>query len=149
MSAAQLEEQESCRPWSCVLSNCKWCAAELASVLTGIFNWYVNQCKAPACFKSATIIPEPNKPKVSCLNDYRPVALTVAVMKAFERTVCKHRSSAVLDPNLFAYRVKTCGWSLLCRLHSILQNVETPATCAWLLFINCRTAFHTMISTRL
>ena len=61
----------------------KACAPELAEVFTDIFNLSLSQSVVPNSFKRATIIPVPKKPSVSCLNDYRPVALTSVVMKCF------------------------------------------------------------------
>ena len=54
----------------------KTCAAELAGVFTDIFNLSLIQRKVPSCFKQSIVIPIPKKNTVSCLNDYRPVALT-------------------------------------------------------------------------
>ncbi|KAL6101469.1 uncharacterized protein ACO6RY_16707 [Pungitius sinensis] len=49
------------------------------------------------CFKASTIIPVPKKPRITGLNDYRPVALTSAVMKSFELLVLSHLKS-LTDP---------------------------------------------------
>ncbi len=56
----------------------------------------------PTSFKKSIIIPVPKNNKPSCLNDYRPVALTSIVMKVFERLVKSHISSSIpvtLDPS--------------------------------------------------
>ena len=45
--------------------------------------------------------PVPKKGKVTCLNDYRPVALTSVAMKCFERLVMAHINTIMpktLDP---------------------------------------------------
>ncbi len=65
----------------------KDCAAQLTDVLTDIFNTSLSQAVVPTCLKSTTIIPVPKKSPVSCLNDYRPIALTPIMMKCFERLV--------------------------------------------------------------
>ncbi len=65
----------------------KNCAAQLTDVLTDIFNTSLSQAVVPTCLKSTTIIPVPKKSPVSCLNDYRPIALTSITMKCFERLV--------------------------------------------------------------
>ncbi|KAK3507224.1 hypothetical protein QTP70_011003 [Hemibagrus guttatus] len=62
----------------------KVCTDQLAPIFTQIFNRSLVQCEVPHCFKCSTIIPVPKKPKISGLNDYRPVALTSVVMKSFE-----------------------------------------------------------------
>ena len=46
-----------------------------------------------------TIIPVPKNTKVTCLNDYRPVALTSVIMKCFERLV-KSFICSLLPPSL-------------------------------------------------
>ena len=54
-----------------------------------------------------TILPVPKEAKVTCLNDYCPVALTSVAMKCFERLVMAHINSILpdtLDPLQFAYR---------------------------------------------
>ncbi|KAI3369260.1 hypothetical protein L3Q82_007515 [Scortum barcoo] len=44
----------------------------------------------PVSLKTSIIVPVPKKSAVTCLNDYRPVALTPVIMKCFERIVLKH-----------------------------------------------------------
>ncbi len=58
----------------------KDCAEQLTDVLTDIFNTSLSQAVVPTCLKSTTIIPVPKKSPVSCLNDYRPIALTPIMM---------------------------------------------------------------------
>ncbi|KAK3513756.1 hypothetical protein QTP70_028716 [Hemibagrus guttatus] len=54
----------------------KTCADQLDFIFSQIFNRSLELCEVPACFKHSTIIPMPKKPKITGLNDYRPVALT-------------------------------------------------------------------------
>ena len=61
------------------------CADQLAEVFTSIFNLSLHLSAVPTCFKQASIIPIRKKPSITCLNDYRPVALTSTIMKCFER----------------------------------------------------------------
>ena len=75
----------------------KLCADQLSGVFTDIFNVSLSQCKIPHCFKKSTIIPVPKKSTASCLNDYRPVALTSVVMKTLERLVLQFLKS-IIDP---------------------------------------------------
>ncbi len=58
-------------------------AVQLSSSFTLIFNRSLEFCKIPSWFKCSTIIPVPKKPKITGLNDYRPVASTSVVMKSF------------------------------------------------------------------
>ncbi len=57
------------------------CADQLAGLFTSIFNESLATSVVPTSFKKSVIIPVPKNSKPSCLNDYRPVALTSTVMK--------------------------------------------------------------------
>ncbi len=57
----------------CVLRSC---ADQLAGLFTSIFNESLATSVVPTSFKKSVIIPVPKNSKPSCLNDYRPVALT-------------------------------------------------------------------------
>ncbi|KAK3530146.1 hypothetical protein QTP86_015155 [Hemibagrus guttatus] len=86
------------------------CADQLAFIFSQIFNRSLELCEVPACFKRSTIIPIPKKPKITGLNDHRPVALTSVVMKSFERLVLaylKNITGPLLDPLQFAYRANS------------------------------------------
>ena len=61
---------------SCVL---RACADQLAGMFMDIFTVSLSQSAVSTCFKSATIVPVPNKATVTQLNDYRPVALTSVI----------------------------------------------------------------------
>jgi hypothetical protein len=82
------------------------CADQLASVFTDIFNLSLSESVIPTCFKQTTIVPVPKNTKVTCLNDYRPVALTSVAMECFKRLVMAHINTIIpetLDPLHFAY----------------------------------------------
>ena len=74
-------------------STLKYCANVLATVCTYLFNASLNLHIAPVCFKAASVIPVPKKPKATAMNDFRPVALTSVVMKVFERLVLRYLKS--------------------------------------------------------
>ena len=71
------------------------CADQLASVFTDIFNLSLSESVIPTCFKQTTIVPVPKNTMVTCLNDYRPVALTSVAMKCFERLVMAHINTII------------------------------------------------------
>ncbi len=104
----------------------KVCAYQLAP----IFPQILDLCKAPCCFKRATIIPIPKKPKVTGLSDYRPVALTSVVMKSLERLVLaylKDITRPLLDPLQFAYSAnRSVDDAVNVGLHCILQHLDKP-----------------------
>ncbi len=62
------------------------CAFQLAGVFTDIFNLSLSLSVVPLCFKKSTIVPIPKKNKITCLNDWRPVALTPIFSKCFEKS---------------------------------------------------------------
>ncbi|KAK3537723.1 hypothetical protein QTP70_017886, partial [Hemibagrus guttatus] len=81
-------------------------AVQISSIFTLIFKRSLELYEVPSCFKRSTIIPVPKKPKITGLNDYRPIALTSVVMKSFERLVLayfKDITGPLLDPLQFAY----------------------------------------------
>ena len=61
----------------------------------------------PTWFKQTTILPVPKNTKVTCLNDYQPIALTSVAMKCFEMLVMAHINTIIpetLESLQFAYR---------------------------------------------
>ncbi len=89
----------------CVLRSC---ADQLAGLFTSIFNESLATSVVPTPFKKSVIISVPKNSKPSCLNDYRPVALTSTVMKVFERLLKNHICSSIpatLDPLQFAAQI--------------------------------------------
>ncbi len=100
------------------------CADQLAALFTFIFN----ESLATTSFKKYVTIPVPKTSKPSCLNDYRPVALTSIVMNIFERLVKNPICSSIpdyLDPFQFAYRPnRSTGDAISHALHSSLTHID-------------------------
>ncbi len=97
-------------------------------------------------------MPKNNKP--SCLNDYRPVALTSIVMKVFERLVKSHICSSIpvtLDPLQFAYCPNRSTDDAISHiLHSSLTHIDSSnGNFARLLFIDYSSAFNTIVPIKL
>ena len=86
----------------------KSCAVQLAGVFLDIFNLSLQLAMVPVCLKSSIIVPVPKKKSaLSCLYDYRPVALTPVTMKCFGRILLKHIKEVIpagLDSHQFAYK---------------------------------------------
>ncbi len=104
--------------------------------------------------KKSVIIPVPKNSKPSCLNDYRPVALTSTVMEVFERLLKKHNCSsipAILDPFQFAYRPNRSTDDAISQvLHSSLTHIDSKTgNYVRLLFIDYSSAFNTIVPTKL
>ncbi len=118
----------------------KACAVQLSSIFTLIFNRSLELCEVPSCFKRSTIIPVPKKPKITGINDYRPVALMSVLKKSFERLVLAHLKDStgpLLDPLQFAYRAnRSVDNAVNMGLHYILQHLDKPGTYASILFVD-------------
>jgi hypothetical protein len=71
------------------------CADQLASVFTDIFNLSLSKSVIPTYFKQTNMVHVPKTTKVTCLNDYRPVALTSVAMKCVERLVMAHINTII------------------------------------------------------
>ncbi|KAL0157601.1 hypothetical protein M9458_045677 [Cirrhinus mrigala] len=131
----------------------KTCADQLAPILSQIFNRSLELCEVPSCFKRSTIIPVPKKPKITGLNDYRPVALTSVVMKSFEKLVLaylKNITGPLLDPLQFAYRAnRSVDDAVNMGLHFILQHLDKTGNYVRILFVDFSSAFNTIIPTLL
>ncbi len=123
----------------------KSCADQLALIFTQIFNRSLELCEGPSCFKRSTIIPVPKKPKITGLNDYRPVALTSVAMKSFERLVLaylKDTTGPLLDPLQFAYWAnRSVDDAVNMGLHFILQHLYRQGTYVRILFVDFSSAF--------
>ena len=71
-----------------------------------IFNLSLAESVIPTCFKQTTKFHVAKKAKVTCLNDYHPVALTSVAMKCFERLVMAYINTIMpetLDPLQFLF----------------------------------------------
>ncbi len=106
----------------------KACAFQLAGVFTDIFNLSLSLSVVPSCFKKSIIVPIPKKNKITCLNDWRPVALTPIFSKCFEKLVRDYICSvlpASLDPLQFAYRSnRSTDDAIAFTLHTALSHLE-------------------------
>ena len=129
------------------------CAGELADALTDIFNISLSQAIVPRCFKTSTIIPVAKKSVVSCLNDYRPVALTPIEIKCFERLVKPHIKAslpALHDPYHLAYRPeRSIEDAISTTLHSVITHLHQKDTFARILYSDFSSAFNANIPQKL
>ncbi|KAK3506470.1 hypothetical protein QTP70_001189, partial [Hemibagrus guttatus] len=105
------------------------------------------------CLKTTTIIPVPKKFPVSCLNDYRPVALTPTIIKCFEKLLMRQIKDLLppsLDPMQFAYRPKhSTDDAISTTLHLSLTHCKNKDAYVQMLFIDFSSAFNTIIPQHL
>ncbi len=130
------------------------CADQLAVFFTSIFKESLANSVIPTSFKKSVIIPVPKNNKPSCLNDYRPVALTSIVMKVFERLVKNYICSSIpdtLDPLQFAYHPNRSTDDAISHiLHSSLTHIDSKnGNYVRLLFIDYSSAFNTIVPSKL
>lgn len=85
----------------------------------------------------------------TCLNDYRPVALTPIVMKCFERLVLAQLKMCLpptLDPHQFANRSnRSTEDAVFTALHCVLSQQDNKNTYARMLFVDFSSAFNSVI----
>ncbi len=96
------------------------CAFQLARVFTDIFNLSLSLSVVPLCFKKSTIVPIPKKNKITCFNDWKPVALTPIFSKCFEKLIRDYICSVCLP-----------HW-IRCNLHiaaTVPQTMLLPSPC--------------------
>ncbi|KAK3544402.1 hypothetical protein QTP86_010538 [Hemibagrus guttatus] len=129
------------------------CAEQLADVFTDIFNISLSSAVVPMCLKTTTIVAVPKKSTVSCLNDYRPVALTPTVMKCFERLIMRHIKTQLppsVDPLQFAYRPnRSMDDAITTTLHLSLTHLDNKDIYVQMLFIDFSSTFNTIIPQHL
>ncbi len=104
------------------------CADQLAGLFTSIFNESLSTSVVPTPFKKSVIIPVPKNSKPSCLNDYRPVALTSTVMKVFERLVKNHICSSIPATLVFQFANRpnsSTDDAISQVLHSSLSHIDS------------------------
>ncbi len=92
-------------------------------------------------------------PSATCLNDWRPVALTPIFSKCFEKLVREHICSvlpASLDPLQFAYRSnRSTDDAIAFTLHTALSHLENKNTYVRMLFVDYSSAFNTIVPATL
>ncbi|KAK1803656.1 hypothetical protein P4O66_021063 [Electrophorus voltai] len=86
---------------------------------------------------------------VSCLNNYRPVALTSIIMKCFERLVMRHIKNQLppsLDTLQFTYH-SNCSTddAISTTLHLALTHLDKKGTYVRMMFIDFSSAFNTIV----
>ncbi len=104
--------------------------------------------------KTSVIIPVPKNSKPSCLNDYRPVALTSTAMKVFEKLLNNHICSSIpatLEALQFAYCPNMSTDDAISQvLHSFLTHIDSKnGNYVRLLFIDYSSAFNTIFPIKL
>ncbi len=107
----------------------------------------------PHASKKSTIVPIPKKFEITCLTDWRPVALTPIFSKCFEKLIRDYIYSvlpASLDPLQFAYRSnRSTDDAIAFTLHTALSHLENKNTYGRMLFVDYSSAFNTIVPATL
>lgn len=102
----------------------------------------------PSLWKLSHITPIPKKPHPTCLNDYRPIALTSIAMKCMERIILGRLLNDIrscLDPLQFAYRARRgVEDAVITVLDKVYDHLEKPNSYARILFVDFSSAFNTI-----
>ena len=104
------------------------------------------QQKVPDLWKKSTIVPVAKNNHPKTLNDYRPIALTLLVMKSSEKLIKRElsfRTNSLLDPLQFAYRLNR-GVQDGTVLKLILKDLEGNKKPARLVLVDFWSAFNTI-----
>ncbi len=140
------QKKESIRPRRCVTSLPKNLCWPAGPHLHTDLQQITGAVRSPLVLQT---LPIPKKPKITGLNDYRPVSLTSVAMKSFERLVLaylKDSTGPLLDPLQFAYRAnRSVDDAVNMGLHFILQHLDRPGTYVRILFVDFSSAFNTII----
>ncbi len=128
-------------------------AHNTAHTESALFNLSLSLPVVPLCFKKSTIVPIPKKNKITCLNDWRPVALTPIFSKCFEKLIRDYICSvlpASLDPLQFAYRSnRSTDDAIAFTLHTALSHLENKNAYVRMLFVDYSSAFNTIVPATL
>ncbi len=91
--------------------------------------------------------------KITCLNDWRPIALTPIFSKCFEKLVRDYICSVLpvpLNPLQFAYRSsRSTDDAIALTLHTALSHLENKNTYVRMLFVDYSSAFNTIVPATL
>ena len=118
-----------------------------------LFQKSIDDSCIPKSWKTSEIIPVPKRSPPTCLNDYRPVALTSVIMKCFEKVIKAFLWKQVAkfaDNHQFAYTEKRCvDDASLCLIDYSLKHVDKLNTSdkkhfVKILFVDFSSAFNTI-----
>lgn len=145
----KIHTKKACGPDGISAFLLKTFADELTPAWSPLFQLSVDTHTIPTIWKKAVIIPVPKKPCPQDNNDFRLVALTSTVMKAFERIMVGNLQGDVqhlLDPCQFAYKHGLGTDDALNTItHLILKHLEISHAYARLLFMDFTSAFNTIL----
>lgn len=144
----RINSRKACGPDGISCRTLKVCADQLAQPFQRLFRLSIDTGVIPSLWKQSLIVPVPKNNRPKELNDLRPVALTSAVMKCFEKIILKqliHEVSPLLDPNQFAYRAERgVEDALLSLINSTHEHLEHTQSLVKIVFIDFSSAFNTI-----
>ena len=123
------------------------CAAQMAQVLTPLFNKCLCVGVIPDIWKMSNIVPIP-KVKNPGKTDYRPIALTSTIMKCLEHLI-KDRVLQTCHQNMdeyqYAYKSNRSTKDACAVLDFMLRkHLDTPGNYARVMFVDFTSAFNTI-----
>ena len=132
----------------------KKCAVSLALPLAIIFKETLRTGELPEYWKTAFVCPVFKKGARDCAGNYRPISLTSAICRVFEKIIVFHinkhlfRNGLISDKQYGFVSRRSCGSQLLVTLNDWYTNLEskTPTDCV---YIDFRKAFDSVVFRKL
>ena len=128
-------------------------AQPLAPVIKQLFEQSMHTRQVPASWKLSKIKPIPKNQKKSLTpSDFRPIALTSALVKVMERFILNHlRDTTECDDSQFAYRAhRGTSDAILCLTDTLITHMERKCgNYTRCLFVDFSSAFNTLVPDKL
>ena len=125
----------------------KFCAYQLAPIITKLYTNSIESQTTPILWKSAIVKPIPKVSTPTQLKEYRPIAITSCLCKILERLI-KHyiTQHTPMDPYQFAYRHnRSTQDAVMCLTTTITNFIDKAQTnYARCLFLDFSSAFNTI-----
>ncbi len=99
------------------------CALQIAGVFTDIFNLSLSVSVVPLCFKKSTIVPIRKKNEITCLNDWRPVALTPSSASVL-RNSSETTSARCCLPHWIRYNLHIAAEAIAFTTHTVRHKLR-------------------------
>lgn len=130
----------------------KSCSGQLSPVLKGLLHLSPERRTIPLGNKESTIFPVPKKSPVTCLNDFRPIALTSVLMSCLEQLVLdyiKREIPASVDPLQYVQVKSRSVEDAITVALNFKEHLDKGNAYARMLFIDYSSAFNTIIPSNL
>ena len=129
----------------------KWCIPHISSLITKLFNEFVDKGVYPSTLKLARVTALHKGGKKDEIENYRPISILPQLNKVFEKLIHRRLSSflkkyKILSKQQFGFLKKhSTSHSVLCLYEKLIKNIENQLDSA-VLFVDLKAAFDTVDS---